>query len=102
MDTLDYLDKALLDPDSEDDQVSVSDDSAEERRKRKQKKQNKARESDSDEYDDSHGDDIADINSGAAGNSNAATSIAGDGPTNAAGIGNARSTKKFVPRALEL
>lgn len=49
MDTLDYLDKNLLDQDS--DEISVSDDSEKDKKKTVVSKELKARESDSDEYD---------------------------------------------------
>lgn len=97
MDTFDFLDKKLLDQDS--DEISVSDDSEEERRKRKLKKQNKARESDSDEYDDD--DQLGDIPKQGAPTPN---SKANDGmaPSPVPGSAPNTASKKFVPRALEL
>lgn len=101
LDTLDFLDKKLLDQDS--DEISVSDDSDEERRKRKLKKQNKARESDSDEYDDdSDGqDELVDgkFRPKPSNTPNPKTGGVGDAQT--PGVKSTPS-KKFVPRALEL
>jgi hypothetical protein len=94
MDTLDFLDKALLDQDS--DEVSVSDDSAEVRRQRKQRKENRARESDSDEYSDEAADAMSDPKLGGS-----ATSKGDRGAAVADGAGSTAG-KKFVPRALEL
>jgi hypothetical protein len=103
MDTLDFLDKALLDQDS--DEVSVSDDSVELRRKRKQKKENKARESDSDEYDDEEdlADEAAAPTDGAKVRSlaNGAETEGNQTPGSPAPAVPTPS-KKFVPRALEL
>jgi hypothetical protein len=103
MDTLDYLDKALLDQDSDD--VSVSDDSVELRRKRKQKKENKARESDSDEYDDD--DELAEDASSRGGakqqpSASKAEAAGSPAPGNSPAPAAPTPSKKFVPRALEL
>ena len=106
MDTIDFLDKALLDQDS--DEVSVSTDSEEERRKRKKKKQNKARESDSDEYDDDQEEAAAssqacpDPDKRRASASSFAVPDPSQQQTAAGGAPLAASSKKFVPRALEL
>jgi hypothetical protein len=103
MDTLDYLDKALLDQDS--DEVSVSDDSVELRRKRKQKKENKARESDSDEYDDDE-EDVASSSAAPVGGAKLSPASGADTEGNQAPGSPAPAVptpnKKFVPRALEL
>lgn len=100
LDTLDFLDKKLLDQDS--DEISVSDDSEEERRRRKLKKQNKARESDSDEYsvDD---DDLGALKKTGAAPSSGGVSAEGSLATATSPAPLAKTpSKKFVPRALEL
>ncbi|KAJ1427662.1 hypothetical protein B484DRAFT_450245 [Ochromonadaceae sp. CCMP2298] len=92
MDTLDFLDKTLLDQDS--DEISVSDDSEEERRRRKLKKENRARESDSDEYD-------SDV--GAEGKGPMSPLPREGSPTGAAVTPSAKPPgPKFEPKALDL